>query len=390
MRNTRDLVLIASGAGVSLFGSAVTLLVLLVHFKEFGAFAVTAVLIAEFLPIALGAPLAGLLVDRLPNRRLMIAGQVLQGAAVLGIVATLGNLAATLVLLFALGCGTAVVNPAAAALVPAVVGEDGATRGYSWIATGRALGTLAGSAAGGVLVAALGTERALLVDACTYAVQALGLCLVRAERRPERGGGRVRAADGIRHLRADRVLSTSATCLAIACLGVMFTEVANVFYVTDVLGGDVVLLGVLHACWMVGMLVGVRLVTGLRTATALLVGLGSSCAVMGAAMVLPAAVPFTAAVVVGYALGGITNGAQNVINQALVRLRTPDALRGRAFAAMGSVLMTANVTGMVTGGVLTGLVGPRWTFALAGIPAVLVGLASVAVARGRVASKFNA
>ncbi|WP_258904428.1 MFS transporter [Actinokineospora sp. UTMC 2448] len=384
MRGTRDLALVASGAAVSLFGTAVTLIVLLLHVKDFGSYAVVGVLIAEFVPVSLAAPLAGLLVDRLPNRRLMIAGQLLQAGAVIVVTTVLHSLPLILVTLVVLGCGTAVVNPAAAALIPAICGEDRSARGYSWLAFGRGTGMLAGSAAGGLLVAALGTRDALLVDAGTYLAQAALLSFVRTERDPrgrERQTGRDAATAGLRLLAADPVLRVATVCLAVACVGVMFADVATVFYVTGVLGGGAATLGLLHACWMLGVLTGARVAVRLTSQRALLLGLGTACAVMGVGMLIPAALPFTALAALGYIVGGAANGVQSVTNQGIVRARSPEHLRGRAFAAAGAVLVGANVLGTVLGGAVVALMGPRQTFVLAGIATLAAGVAALLALR---------
>ncbi|CRK58694.1 transporter, putative [Alloactinosynnema sp. L-07] len=384
MPGRRDLLLVASGSAVSMFGTAVTLIVLLLHAKTFGSFAVVSVLIAEFVPVTLGAPLAGLLVDRLPNRRLMIIGQVVQAGAVIGVVAVLHTLPLVLVMLVFLGCGTAVVNPAAAAMVPVICGERDSTRGYAVVATGRTLGMLAGSAAGGLLVATLGTRDALYIDAATYLVQAAMLGFVRTERDPRGARRRRRQGDalaGWRHVAADPVLRVASVSLAVAMAGVMAADVANVFYVTDVLRGGAATLGVLHAAWMAGVFVGVRVAGRSRTERALLTGLGLSCCAMGIAMLVPALLPFTAPVALGYLLGGAANGLQNVCNQGLLRSRTPEHLRGRVFATAGAILIGSNVLGTVLGGAVVAVFGARPSFAIAGVAALVAGLAALRALR---------
>ncbi|GAA4440612.1 MFS transporter [Actinokineospora soli] len=373
----------ASGAAVSLFGTAVTLIVLLLHVKDFGPYAVVGVLVAEFVPVTLVAPLSGLLVDRLPNRKLMIAGQLLQAGAVLTLTTVLHSLPLILVTLVVLGCGTSVVNPAAAALIPVICGEDRSARGYSWLGVGRGAGMLAGSAVGGLLVAVLGTRDALFGDAATYLVQASMLSFVKAERDPrgQRTRERRGATAGLRLLVSDPVLRVATLCLGVACVGVMFADVANVFYVTEVLGGGAVTLGLLHACWMVGVLIGARIAVRLVTQRALLVGLGTACVVMGVGMLIPAVLPFTAPVALGYVVGGIANGAQNVTNQGIVRARSPEHLRGRAFAAAGALVGGSNVLGTVLGGVVVALLGARETFALAGVATLCVGVAALVALR---------
>jgi MFS family permease len=59
---------------------------------------------------------------------------------------------------------------------------------------------------------------------------------------------------------------------------------------------------------------------------------------------------------------------------ALVRLRTPEEMRGRAFAAVGSMVTGANLLGTAAAGGLLLVLGPRAVFALGGTGAVLSGV----------------
>lgn len=57
----------AAGAAVSEFGNALSLLVLLFWATPISSVLVAAILVAELLPLVLGAPLAGALVDGCPT-----------------------------------------------------------------------------------------------------------------------------------------------------------------------------------------------------------------------------------------------------------------------------------------------------------------------------------
>jgi len=184
VKSRRDLALLVGGSGVSMFGSALTLIVVLFTLRHHGPFAIAAALVALELPVVLGSPLVGWLVDSWPNRRLMVVALAVQAATSAGLAFLLGNVAAAVLLLFLLGTGTALTAPAASALIPQVTGEDAATRGYALFATVRVAATLVGSTAGGVLVAGPGQRVALLIDAGTFAVQAGLLLLVHTERDP--------------------------------------------------------------------------------------------------------------------------------------------------------------------------------------------------------------
>jgi len=117
---------------------------------------VAAILVAELLPFVLGAPLAGMLVDRLPNRRLLIAALVFQGVAIAAVAPLMGQPVFVVALVFLSGCGRAIAQPCISALLPHIAGEEAATRGYALLSTGRSLGNIAGVTGGALLAGFFG------------------------------------------------------------------------------------------------------------------------------------------------------------------------------------------------------------------------------------------
>jgi MFS family permease len=380
----RDLGLIAAGLAVSAFGTSVSRLVLMVQFKDAGAVVLSAVLVAAVLPASLGAPVAGLIVDRLPNRRLMQGAQLLQAGMMLLTALLLDNLVIVLIATLILGCGTAVSEPAAAALIPRAATD--AAKGYSWAATARSSGYVLGTALGGVLILAIGARQALVLDAATYFGQAILLLFLKVERDPRvEGKARSRggAMAGIRHLWRDRVMAISVGGLALAATCVVLINIADVFFITDVLHGGVVLISWVYAAWMVGAVLGAKAGARVGSQRAMVLTLGWGGVVLGISVLLPAVFAFTVVLMVCFLVGGVTNGMQNVARQSLVRLRTPEHLHGRAFAAVDSAMRTSMVVGTLTAGfVVTGL-GPRWSMVVAGGIATVMGLVTVLAARER-------
>ena len=354
-----------------MFGSALTLIVVLFTLRHHGPFAIAAALVALELPVVLGSPLVGWLVDSWPNRRLMVVALAVQAATSAGLAFLLGNVAAAVLLLFLLGTGTALTAPAASALIPQVTGEDAATRGYALFATVRVAATLVGSTAGGVLVAGPGPRVALLIDAGTFAVQAGLLLLVHTERDP-RGdptpantpGGHALA--GLGHLHRQRILLFAVLGLGVMVTAAVLVNVAEVFFVTAVLQAGAAVLGVLGTCWGLGMVAGSRLAGKLTSSRALIMGLCLGGMVMGAGLLAPAVAPTLPVTVLGWIAGGLGNGAQNVTVQALARLHTPDPLRGRVFAATGAILVTGSLSGTVLAAPVVATFGARTTLAAAG------------------------
>lgn len=336
---------------------------------------VAAILVAELLPLVLGAPLAGALVDRLPNRRLLIVALLCQGTAIAAVAPLMGQPVYVVVLVLVSGCGRAIAQPCIAALVPHIAGEDEATRGYALLGTARSAGNIGGVTGGALLAGFFGHPAAMLIDGATFLVYAALLAFVRTERRPTGAHEeRPSALAGIRHVRRDPVLFAAIAGLALVVGAVVVINVADPAFVRYVLHGDEFVLGAMQACWMVGILLGNRLVARLRTVREVAHALAISGVATGVAVLIPATFPFLVTAGIGWLIGGVSNGVGNVTMNAIVRLRTPEEMRGRAFAAVTSMVTGANLLGTATAGVLLLVMGPRAVFALGGTGALLIGV----------------
>jgi MFS family permease len=374
--------LTAAGAAVSEFGNSLSLLVLVFWATPISSLLVAAILIAELLPLVVGAPLAGVLVDRLPNRRLLIVALLFQGVAIAAIAPLMGQPAFVVALVLLSGCGRAVAQPCISALVPHIAGEEEATRGYAWLSTGRSLGSMAGVTGGALLAGIFGHPAALLIDGGTFLVYAALLAFVRSERRPSgTHEARPSALAGIRHVRRDAVLFAAIVGLAFCVGAVVVINVADPAFVRYVLHGDEFVLGAMQACWMTGILIGNRLAARLKTISGVAHAIAVAAITTGIGVLIPATFPFVVAAGTGWVIGGISNGVHNVALNAIVRLRTPEEMRGRAFAAVGSMVVGANLLGTAAGGALLLVVEPRTLFALGGSGALLSGVACLVFVR---------
>jgi MFS family permease len=379
MWRSRDLELLVTGMGLSAIGTHVTFIAIPFHLRHGGPYVISAVMMASLLPVALGGPVAGWLVDRFPNRRILLWAQVVAAGASVVLVFVVNTLPLVLLLLFVIGSAAAVTSPASSALLPRITGEEHATGGYSALATARSIGTLVGLGLGGALAAGPGVRAALIVDAVSFLALAAVLRIIRAERDP-RAEARLRTTGqrrsesimlGLRWLHVDQVLFASLVGMSIAVLLAVLVNVAEVYFVTEVLHAGGVAYGVIAAAWAIGMIAGARLAGRLRTDRRLAIGLFGCGIAMGALLLVPASFPTVTVTVVAWLIGGACNAAQNVAIQGLVRSRVPDDLRGRAFAGMNSAIVTANVLGTFIGGPATAALGPRLVFVAAGLGTAL-------------------
>jgi MFS family permease len=129
-------------------------------------------------------PVGGVLADKLGPRAIMLAADIVR----MVLVASLAVLATEhVVALAALGPVAAVVGageglfiPASAAIMPTLLPATQLQAGNAINGAAVELGSLAGPAIGGIIVAVAGSAPAFVVDAVTFAVSAATLAMIRA------------------------------------------------------------------------------------------------------------------------------------------------------------------------------------------------------------------
>ncbi len=251
-------------------------------------------------------------------------------------------------------------------------------------------GFLLGLPLGGLAVGLLGAGAALRLDAASFVVEAGVVALLRARRVPDRAGRAPGAGRwdevlaGARWLSGDRVLAVCTVGVAVGLVCTTSVNVAEVFVVVGRLGASETVYGLVSAAWAASSLVASLLAGRLRSERATARWLLGSCLGLGAGLVLAGVGGFRLElwwVVVGWVVGGAGNGVAVVASSSLVRARTPDDRRGRVFAALQVLYQGANVSSLLLGAALVGLVGAAGTLVLAGVVAAVVGASALLVLR---------
>jgi MFS family permease len=157
----------------------------------------------QFLPMLLFSLWGGVIADRYAKRRILMATQSIMGglALVLGVLALTGSVRIwhVYLLAFALGLVTVVDNPTRQAFAVEMVGKDDMANAIALNSAVFNLARIAGPAVAGVVIGALGTPTAFVVNAASYGAVLIGLKLMRPEelhpaRRAQRGAGQLRQA----------------------------------------------------------------------------------------------------------------------------------------------------------------------------------------------------
>ncbi len=354
---------IAVGRSISILGDQVALITLAFRAKaELGHFGLAAIALAGTLPLLLLAPWAGLLVDRVRTRPILLATLTFQGLLCIGLALVSGWW--LLALIAGLAAGTALVNPAWGALVPILVTD---AQLPSAIGLQQSMTTAAqtmGPFLGGVLVYYSGFHVPLFGDAVTFFVLMVVAMLFRVDRVPSGAGTRRVQGDtfkGVTLIWRHRGLRSLVVLLTVFIAAISVIDVSDIFFITDVLHGSSLAYGAFFACFGIGMLAATLTTKHhqslVRGADRLIV---LACGTMAVGILVVGSSMTVWQAAIGAVLTGIGNGIANVQFGILIARRTQDATRGRVMAIVGGIFGAASILGFGVGGVLVTLVGSRW------------------------------
>jgi MFS family permease len=229
-------------------------------------------------------------------------------------------------------------------------------------------GAALGPGLAGLVVAGLGLQTALFLNAASFYVVAWILFtagkMPRAE--PEAGGTRARVRAGVRYLRENRLLRR--LLLAQGGAFIFFSAVipVEVIYAKNTLGTGDTGYGVMLASWGVGMLLGSLIFARVRRAPLILLLILSTLAV-GAGYLGLAVAPNLAVACIASVVGGSGNGVQWVSAISAVQELTESGMQARVMAVLESIGAAMPGVGFAVGGVIAAISTPRTTFLVAGL-----------------------
>jgi MFS family permease len=364
-------VLISAGDGLAMVALASR-----VYQSSHASWAVAAVFLAVTVPITVLAPAAGVLLDRLPVRPVLVIGAVAQTLVALALTRLTGT-GATIGLSVGFGLCAAVLQPGLGVIVPRLAGPSGVTRANGYLQAATWGGFTLGPLLAGGLTAAGGTGLALGAVAAVYGLGAAGLAVLRlspvpvpaaaAEGGPDeaREHGIRQFSAGLRFLRADREAGLLVLVVSIMVAFGNMASVSEVAFAEGVLKSGPTGYSVLVSAWTAGMLTGTLAGGRLpRRRLARAVLLGSLIAGVGVALAAGAVTLWQAAA--AYGIGGMANGAEVVATRSFLNHRAPAAISGRVFALYSGLLFGAASLGMAVAGGLQAALSPRLVLLIAG------------------------
>lgn len=356
------------------------------------------IMMVSTLPLVLLGPLGGTVADRYSRRGIIIWSDVASGVAVLVLAAVMflrPNATPLLVgWLFAVallgGVVRAFFSPAISAAIPAIVPRSRVASANSLSEGSGRFASLVGQAAGGVLFRVLGAPVLFLVDGLTYLFSALSEMFIDIPQDiPEGGLGWRDTArqvvsdlrEGLAHIRSCRGLPDLMAIAAVFNFFAMPFIVLLPFFVEDDLGARPDWYGYLLAALGAGALAGYVFagsVTVPRRVRATLMLM--SLAGLGAALVGSGSVDSTAGALAWMTFAGLCEGYFSVMGITLLQVNTPDALRGRVFGVLHTLVRGLAPIAMGLTGVVSDLLdhNSRLIFVSCGVILIATTVAAMA------------
>ncbi len=325
---------------------------------------------------------AGALVDRWDRRATMVwvdVGRAILAFALFG--AARANhlpVVALVALVFVLGLGSQLFNPAASALLPAVVADQDLNAANSMNQSAAALSQLAGASLGGFILGLLGPVVLFGLNGVSFAASVVSLTLLRLGARSpvaRQAAHGIRAA--VRALANDvaqgqRVIWRSPflrRALPLALLAnFAFAPVAflDVAWVRQVLHAGAFVYGLFGIAVLLGVVAGSAVASNVGRRLSLRAALATTACTAGLCIVALSRIPSVLPDLLCLAGFGVCGGVLETMVTWSVQRAVPDGLRGRVFGTLGAVSTIATPLGGLITGLLAGAFSLGTLFAAAG------------------------
>ncbi len=382
----RNFRLFFAGQGISQVGNWMTLVAqsLLVLSLTDSGVALGFLAVAQFGPVLVLGPWAGLVADRSDKRRLLL---IVQAVAMVQsfLLATVAFTHASVWMVYAValmgGFTVAFDNPARRAFVVEMVPESDVPNAVSLNSAVMTSSRVVGPAIAGLLITTAGYGWAFLLDGISYVAVLVSLWVMRpAELRPspvaERSKGQIR--EGLRYVRQMPELLVPLVMMGVVgTLAFNFSTVMPLFVTRD-LGGSDAMFTALFSVVSVGSLIGALIAARRSVITVRTVGMASVS--FGAALALLAVMPSFAAAIPVALLMGLCSITFLTASTAIVQLRSAPEMRGRVLAIQAMLFLGSTPIGGPIVGWVAQEFGARWSIALgaaAGLAAGAWGIATV-------------
>ncbi len=377
LRN-RNFLALWLGQVISQIGDSFTFLALLITVNRLtgSTASMGLMMISLTLPQLIFSFLAGVLVDRIDRKKIMIFSDLLRAVLVLAFLTV--QSAEQVYVFYIVGFLVSTVSvffwPAKTAMIPRIVeGEAKLLSANALSQTIRVAAMLIGPAMAGFVIAWLGASAAFLVDSVTYLASALAIMTITTGGETidkERIGARMiwqRFTEGFTYMLHNGTVLGIIVTLLVALLGVGAIEVLFVPYLQGEFGIGPEGLGLVQTAQGIGMLVGSALIGNLASRFRLTRIVALCIAALGLAVASCGLVSQFVFILIGLFLAGLALAPLNAALNTLMQITVPDEKLGRVGSVVDTTMTLSYLISMSGAAFLADALGMRTVFVASGI-----------------------
>ena len=325
----------------------------------------------QFAPVLLFSLHGGAMADRIDKRKVLIATNVIGGAASIGlgllVISEVVQLWHVFVLAGVLGISTAIDAPVRQAFTSELVGHDDLPNAVSLNSANFNGGRLIGPAVSGLLIAAFGTGPSFLINGASYFFVILALLRIDAKRlfhqNQEKSLGNIREGIAYAKARPD-IYVVMIMVFALATFGLNF-QIFNALMATQEFGLGPASFGLMGTFIAIGSLTGAigsaRLERFRTTRFVIMGGMLFSISIM-----VLSVLPNYTTYIVWLPICGVTALVTLVSANSIVQTSTDQVIRGRVMGLYLLIFMGGTPFGSPLIGLATDYMGIRPTIAMCG------------------------
>lgn len=354
-------------------------------------FLASAFWVAQTLPTFVMGPIAGPVADRFDRRRILIVASLAQ--AMVALLFLLAGHGLPWIVFVAQGGVTALgsfFGPAAQAGVPNIVDEDDLALATSMMAATWGAMLAIGAGLGALFTVAFGRNAAFVADAVSFLVAAGLILSIRESLQSgtQRSGPTARmrpwrdTREALSHARSHPAIMALIGSHIGFGFGAGTVGMLAVLATVKFDGSDGAI-GLLLAGRGVGVVIGPLLITRLvaRGIHGVLLACGFAAIGYGAMYLGVAIAPWLLVAAIAVTLAHMGGGAQWALTTYGLQLLTPDALRGRIFAADAALVTLAMSLSLIFAGAVSGIIGASLTIGIIAVACLVWGTVFLVLTR---------
>jgi len=331
---------------------------------------------AQFSPILFLGPWAGVIVDRISKRKMLVFTNVTSSVLALVLGVLIAGDWVKLWMVFVIASLTGLVNafdnPARQAFAMELVGKEKLTNAISLNAAQFNLARAIGPALAGGLIVAVGLAPCFIINGFSFLAILIALYLMNSEqlypsRLAQSTKGQLR--EGFKYIRSSPILKNTLIMMAIIGTLTYEFQVALPLLAQFTFAGGAPAYAALTSAMGVGSVIGAfytanRTKINLKLLIFAAIFLGVSMLLVSVARTLDQAI--LAMVVVGIFSINLTS-----LGNVILQTESPPSMRGRVMALWAVVFLGSTPIGGPIVGFLGQHIGPRWGIATGGVAAIL-------------------